>query len=200
MAEKNKYWAGILYPENMVHDWRDRIGDLLQVPYCYCIHDKDSLEDSNEDRKTHVHVIFAYPNTTTYKNALNTFSRLSADGKNCISTCQAIMNIRHMYNYLIHDTEDCRKKHKHIYLPTERICGNNFDIGQFEQISSAEKLDMAIELCDVIELHSFTNFIDFYGYVRLNYDKTYFEVLKTHSGLFDRMIKGCYLKRVDGTN
>lgn len=195
MAEKNKYWVGVLYPENMISTWQDDIGDLLQVPYCYCIHDKDSLSDSVEDRKIHVHIMFAYNNTTTYKNAMNTFSRLSASGKNALNTCQAVLNVKHMYNYLIHDTEDCRKKHKHIYLPSERICGNNFDIGSFEQLSNVEKNDILYQLCCNIINDKHTNFTDFFiGEFGNNFDAQTFEVVKANSGILERLCKGNYLK------
>ena len=51
-----------------------------------------------------------------------------------------------MYNYLIHDTEDSRKKHKHQYDKSERITGNNFDIGSYEQLSVDEKNSILVEL------------------------------------------------------
>ena len=51
MAEKNRYWSGIAYPENMIDTWQDDIGDIVQLPYAYCIHDKDLLLDGDETRK-----------------------------------------------------------------------------------------------------------------------------------------------------
>ena len=68
MSEKAKYWTCILYPESMVDDWQDKICDILQVPFAYCIHDKDK-DGHDGDRKIHVHVEIAFPNTTT-KNLL----------------------------------------------------------------------------------------------------------------------------------
>ena len=38
---KAKFWAGVVYPENMVEGWQEKIGDILQLPYCYILHDKD---------------------------------------------------------------------------------------------------------------------------------------------------------------
>ena len=38
---KVRYWWGILYPENMIENWKDQIEDVLQLPFCYCVHDKD---------------------------------------------------------------------------------------------------------------------------------------------------------------
>ena len=160
---KNKYWTAVLYPENMIDTWESDIGDIVQVPYAYCVHDADMTE-SAERRKKHVHIILAFPNTTTYKHALSVFQKLSFAGLKALNTCEPVINIRHMYDYLIHNTEECRKKKKLIYDPSCRKTGNNFDIGSFEQISAAEKQDMCKELCDFIINHGFTNFADFYVY------------------------------------
>lgn len=195
MANKARYWCGILYPENMIKDWHEEIGDLLQLPYCYCVHDRDRNSDG-ETRKTHVHLIIVFPNTTTYKHAMTVFNSLSGEN-DCLSTCEPVFNVRHMYNYLIHDTDTCKKKGKFLYHPSDRISGNNFDIGSFEQLSIAEKEDIAQELCDIIVQQGFTNFVDFYMYVRSNTDSSYFSVFKSYSGMFERLCKGNFLKGVN---
>ena len=194
MGEINKarFWVGVLYPENMVEDWETKIGDIVQLPYAYCIHDKD-LEKDGDDRKVHTHIILAFPNTTTQKHAFNVFDLLSAEGKKCLSSCKAVVSIRGSYDYLIHDTETARKAGKYLYDKSDRITGNNFDIGAYEQIGVAEKLDMVKELCQVISDFGFTNFIDFFEYVIQNYqDSNYFETLRTNSGLFERLTRGNY--------
>lgn len=188
-----KYWVGILYPENMIEDWKECIGDTVEVAYAYCVHDKD-LDNDGDDRKVHLHLILAFPNTTTYKNAFSVFSTLNAPGRVCVNTVQKVINIRQKYEYLIHNTDDCRKKNKHLYDVKERITGNNFDIGAFEQISSAEKNKMLLELCNDISQNGFTNFADFYLYVMSNYDDNYFEILKGYSGFLERLTRGNYQK------
>lgn len=191
---KARYWVGVLYLENMVENWEENITDLIQLPFAYCVHnlDKDNL---SEHRKDHVHLIIVFPNTTTYNNAMNVFNVLSADGKKALNTCQAIISIRQMYEYLIHNTEGCKKKNKHLYNSSDRVTGNNFDIGSYEQVSIAEKNDICKELCDLIIDMQFCNFSDFYLYAMQKFDDTnYFEVLKTYSGLLERLTRGNYLK------
>lgn len=194
MAEKARYWVGILYPENMIENWEDEIGEKLQLPYAYCIHDKCTEKDGKTPRKVHVHLMVVFPNTTTYKHALSVFKTLDKPGikETACNTVERILGVRHMYDYLIHDTEDCRKKGKHLYEQNERICGNNFDIGSYEQLSATEKLDMLDELCDDIIDQNFRNFRQFFLYVRENRDKEYREIIKANSGLLDRLIKGNY--------
>lgn len=193
MNEKSRHWVGVLYPENMIEDWQEEIGDLLELPFAYCIHDKD-LDDVDDERKTHVHLIIVFPNTTTYKSAFSVFSKLNALGKVSVNCIERVINIRQKYEYLIHNTETCKKKGKHLYDVKERISGNNFDIGSFEQISVAEKNAMLQELCNVIVQEQYTNFIDFYMHVMSNFDTNYFEVLKGYSGFLERLTKGNYQK------
>lgn len=198
MAEKNRYWVAVLYPEDMIDNWQNSIGDIVQLPFCYCIHDKDHLavfeEELPEERKKHLHLILAFPNTTTYKHALSVFQRLYRS-ECVVHTCKAVLNIRHMYEYLIHNTEESKRKQKFQYSPDERVSGNHFDIGGFEQLSQDEKNRLAYDICNLIVDNGFTNFTQFYVFVLSSYDPATFEVIKTHSGLFDRLCKGNYLAR-----
>lgn len=190
--DKARFWTGVLYPENMREDWRDVIGDTLQHPYAYCIHTQDK-DSKSEHRKDHVHLIVAFPNTTTYKHALNVMDLLSAEGQKAINTCEAVIGIRNVYDYLIHDTDDCRKKGKELYSKEARITGNNFDIGAYEQLSSAEKHEIFLELGRAIREQGFTNYMDFYEYVVDTYeDINFVEVFRTYSGHFERMTRGNY--------
>ena len=108
---KVKLWEGICYPENMLEDWQEEIDDILQVPFAYAIHDIDHDQKSKQ-RKTHVHIIVVWGGNTTRKAIINVLNRLSADGKRCCSSAEPVNNIRHAYDYLIHDTASCRKKGK----------------------------------------------------------------------------------------
>ena len=98
--QKAKYWTAVLYPESMIDDWQNKISDLLQIPYEYCIHDKDNLGnviktvknkynkpvtydasefaiDKHEHRKVHVHLVICFSNTTTKSHKSLHIARLS---------------------------------------------------------------------------------------------------------------------------
>lgn len=196
--DKARFWTGVLYPENMRENWQDIIGDTLQYPYAYCQHTQDK-DTKSEHRKDHVHLIVAFPNTTTYKHALNVMDLLSAEGKKAINKCEAVIGIRNVYDYLIHDTEDCRKKGKELYDPSERITGNNFDIGAYEQLGTAEKNEMFLEMGEAIREHGFTNYMDFYEYVVDTYeDMNYIEVMRAYSSHFERLTRGNHHKWEQG--
>lgn len=190
--QKARFWWAVLYPENMLEDWVNVIGDKLQIPYAYCYHSSDT-DTKSEHRKDHIHLIVCFNNTTTYKHAMSVFDLLSKPGKNALNKCEAIVNIRNCYDYLIHDTETCRKAKKHKYEPFQRITGNNFDIGSFEQVGICEKNAICKELAEVIIEQYFVNFAEFYKYVLLTYEDTVvFEIVKTNSGFFERLCKGNY--------
>jgi len=188
---KNKYWVGVLYPENMRPNWQNEIGDIVQLPYAYCLHNSDN-DSQSEHRKDHIHLILVWPATTTYNHAMSVFNKLSADGKKALNTIEAVINIRSKYEYLIHNTETCRKLGKELYPAECRITGNNFDIGAYEQLGVTEKRAMCKELCQAIIDNGFINFTDFYEYALFKFDDNYFEVMQTYSGLFERLTKGNY--------
>lgn len=192
ITTKARYWTAVGYVENMREDWQDEIGRLLQYPFVYCIHDKDKQGDG-DDRKTHVHIVVAYGNTTTYKSALALFRRLNKEGCEAFNTCEPVANIRYMYDYLIHDTEDSKKKGKFLYDKSERIAGNNFDIGSFEQLSIADKERMAEEIEDVIIEQEITNYRHLYLFIKNNFDGEYKKILRTYSSHFERLCRGNFL-------
>ena len=120
---KSRSWVALMYLENMVPNWQDEIAERLQVPFAYCIHDKDLEKDGKTPRKPHVHIIIVYGSPTTEKNALSVFKTLELEGHKAIpnDVIQQVFSIRNKYDYLIHDTEDSRKKHKHLYDKAERV-------------------------------------------------------------------------------
>ena len=190
---KHRYWVGVGYPESMKSDWQDIIADTVQLPFAYCIHDKDKQSD-DELRKDHIHLIIAWPSPTTYKSALSVFNELSADGKTAFNEIKRIISMRNQYDYLIHDTEDSRKKKKHLYDKSERIEGNNFDIGNYEQLSLEAKKKMRDELSVLIFEKGFMSYLDFYMYVVSNFDEEYTDIIVGYSSHFDRLTKGNYYK------
>lgn len=192
---KAKYWVAIGYPENMREDWKERISDLVEVPYAYCVHDKD-VDGHEGDRKVHVHIILAFSNTTTQKHALSVFRELNKTGSEAFNTCKRVISVRNKYDYLIHDTEACRTAGKHLYDPSERIEGNNFDIGLFEQVSLEERKAVRRELAQELIKHEFTNFFDFYLHVESMEDSLKCDIVESNSGFFERLCKGCYHRKM----
>lgn len=188
-----RYWWAVLYQENMRPDWREAIDDLVQLPYAYCEHKADR-DSKSVHRKDHVHIILAKNNTTSYKHIMGVFNLLSAEGKKALNTCEACVDIRHCYDYLIHDTASCRKQGKEQYDPSERVTGNNFDIGSFEQISTAQKQEMLKELVGYIISGGFMTIADFTVAAMRDYDDSYWEIIVGYNGTLERYCRSNYLK------
>lgn len=194
---KNRQWTAVLYNENMINGWHEDLDTLVQLPYAYCVHDKGLALESGEHRKVHTHMILVWPAPTTYKHACEVFNRLSAPGKTAFSKIEPVYSARQMYDYLIHDTEDCKKKGKYLFPQEERITGNNYDIGAYEQVSQQDKNYMFDNLTDMILVYEITNYADFIIRCRLEYGEQQElarDVIRSWSGYFDRLIKGVYLR------
>lgn len=183
---KARYWWAVLYQENMVDGWRDNIEELLQLPYAYCEHVAD-VDGKGEHRKDHVHVIIVFGNTTTYKTAMSVFKRL---GEKALNKCERVIDIRHCYDYLIHDTDKCRKLGKHQYDPSERITGNGFDIGNYEQISTAEKQHMLKELTWFIMSEGYETINEFTQPALERFGEQYWEIMVSYSAFLVKYLNG----------
>lgn len=192
---KARYWTVVLYPEDMVQYWERDIDLLLQYPCAYCIHDKDLNNKFSEYRKTHVHFLIAFPNTTTLNHVIKLFQRLSPNCK----YAEAVINIEYMYKYLIHDTENSRKCGKYLYSVEERILVNNFDIGCYIQISSAEKREvwkflrnfvLNNKICNIVDLEIAIDSFTVYGSDILEI------VIKENHSYFERLCRGNWFKYV----
>ena len=191
---KSRYWTIILYPENLIEDWKDKLYEI-GLPMCYCLHNKTKVGD--EDRKEHIHLIVAYPNSTTYNHIMNMFKVLNkSDKEKAFNTVQVVYSMENTYNYLIHDTDDCRKKGKEPYDKKDRKCINNFDIGVYVQKSIQEEKAQRKEIFNIIKLNRFTNYFDLAMYIEENYDDDYLDVLFKYSGNFERLTRGLYHKEV----
>lgn len=195
MAEKARYWTWVGYPESMIDNWEDRIEEILQYPYVYCIHDRDTLDEDEEKRKTHVHIMIAYGNTTTMSNIRNVFSKLRKNQDKEKVFVQSVQNVKYLYNYLIHDTDNARKKNKYQYAPEDRITGNDFDIGMYEQISVRDKQKALKELLILIQRKNFMDFSELTDFVLENLDDLSFDVLISNSGFIERYFRGRFCRK-----
>lgn len=200
-------WFVVLYPESMLPDWTDKIYDVLQCPFAYCIHYLDR-DMKSEHRKTHVHLLLHFEDQKTERQVFKLVNRLALLGKNCaapISDREVVIDIRHCYDYLIHNTESCKRTGKELYPTTSRIEGNNFDIGMYEKLSEVEKEEIILDLKWFILDKVITNFRLFEILVSReerfqNLDqKLLSQILRGNSNYFNMLIKGNYLHVSDQT-
>ena len=194
ITTKARYWVGVGWIPNMKPDWEERASEIVQHPFCYVIHDKD-VDSQGVPRTEHVHFMIACPNTTTYKNALSIFKQLELPGKIAFNTCFKVNNIRHMYEYLIHNTDDAKKKKKHLYDVSERITGNGFDIGNYEQISQADRDRMLDELEDIIFEKGFITYGSFFTFVKFHMTAEHRKLMRSYSSHLERLVRSNYIEK-----
>lgn len=206
-VNKAKYWLAVTYPENMLDGWQEKAADILQIPYAYCIHDKDksghiSKESPEGDRKIHVHWILAFEFTngnTTRKHAQTVINLLSADGRVCCPGVEASLNIERSFRYLIHDTDKAREDGKYQYDASERISGNGFDIDRYITLSTEQKLKMQKELTDYCVDGKFFDISTFYEMAILRdcakFGPEYYQVFQGINAQIDRLCRANYNKR-----
>lgn len=185
---KDRYWTGIIYPDSMaypIEEW----GDIIQKPYCYCVHDKDK-DGHKGDRKTHIHLVIVWNNNTTYNSALNLFKKIMPS----CSKIEQVQDINYLYEYLIHNTDTCKQANKHLYGVEERVCCNNFDIGLYAKVTLEEKNKYRKELASLIIDRNITNYSDFYFVVLNNFEDVYEEVASNYVNFFSNLCKGNFLR------
>lgn len=193
---KSRYFTLVLYPESMIDDWQTALETKLQLPCCYCIHDKD-LDNEKDERKVHVHLIVVANNTTTAQSIYESvIMALSKD--DCLASppvVEKVNDIRNMYEYLIHNSKDAIKKKKHKYSPSERICLNNFDIGSYEQLGVNEKNDILKDIYNIIIEWDITNFDDLIDYAFMYCDSSYTNVIFERQSLINNILNARWQKK-----
>lgn len=195
----SRYWVGILYPENMRSDWQEEIASIVELPFAYCVHDKD-LKNDGDCAKTHVHIILAWPNTTTYKRAYTIFKMLEApdlpEDKDAVFSVKPIVSMQRLYDYLIHDTDDAKKKGKYQYSPDLRIEGNNFDIHFLSQTSQEEKAEALKEVLHICKEDSIFNLVVLLDRIEQETKRDlYFEAIRCNTGIVRLYLDGVYQRK-----
>lgn len=123
-------------------------------------------------------------------------------GKNAVGRVEPVIWHERAYKYLIHDTEKAKEQGKFQFDPAERITGNNYDIGAYMQISTLERNEAFDDLTDFILDNNIRNFADFIEFSRQAFPErkeVMREVIRGHSGYFEKLVKGCYHRVVKNT-
>lgn len=123
-------WVAVLYTENLKETWKSEISGVLPCPFAYCVH-----QPEEENLKEHVHVMMIFNGTVSEQNVKNALALLDKDVTKpaCASKIQRVLNIKSMYEYLIHADEESVMSGKIQYDSSSRICGNGFNIEDYDQ-------------------------------------------------------------------
>lgn len=141
-------WVAVLYTENLKDTWKSEISGVLPCPFAYCVH-----QPEEESLKEHVHVMMIFNGSVSEKNIKSLLASLDKDVTKpaCASKIQRVLNVKSMYDYLIHADMESVMGGKIQYDSSSRICGNGFNIEDYDQnLKKSMKNKRLMWLLDVI--------------------------------------------------
>lgn len=123
-------WVAVLYTENLKDSWESEISGVLPCPFAYCVH-----QPEEENLKEHVHLMMIFNGSVSEKSLKSLLAVLDKDVTKpaCASKIQRVLNIKSMYDYLIHNDTESKMNGKIQYDSSSRICGNGFNIEDYDQ-------------------------------------------------------------------
>lgn len=150
------YFIVTYYPCEVVRYILDNLDGLIH--YAFCLHDRDYAEDG-ECKKAHIHLLLYFSDLMTASEVCSWFH--STQFKIISRT-----DVTNEWNYLIHDSNACRKARKYLYDKSERITDNedywlSRCTGSCENDKFVKMVDDML-LCNTDKL-SFREFVRRYG-------------------------------------
>lgn len=175
-------WVAVLYTENLKDTWKSEISGVLPCPFAYCVH-----QPEEENLKEHVHVMMIFNGPVSDKTVKSVLALLDKDVTKpaCASKIQRVLNIKSMYDYLIHADMESVMGGKIQYDSSSRICGNGFNIEDYDQnlkknmknvrlrwilnlIMKNQEIKNLRDLLSYLEEHRQSNFDKYMGVIQKN--------------------------------
>lgn len=162
---KATYFTFLLYPESIPDNWIELLESTDLQMAISPLHNRDKtekkelLEQGQEYKKEHYHVIYIAKNAITPEAVRNRIKRLLGDKS--INMVQPIAtSVVNAYLYLTHESKDAIAKKKHVYDKKDIIHLNNFDVDRFEMFDIHEKRDMINSIVEIVKSLELTNIIE----------------------------------------
>lgn len=161
-GDKGKYFAGVIYPESLPTDWRDQIQKTGLPCVISPLHDHD-LNPDGTLKKPHYHIIFVFPNSTTYNNAKKIMDMLGQPAP------QILSSIKGYYRYLTH--KDNPEKYQ--YSEDDITLINGFSILDYTELTHRE---VEVLKRDIIKIIRDNDIIEYSDLINLLIDNEYFDL------------------------
>lgn len=162
---KSTYFTFLLYPDSIPDNWVELLESTNLQMAISPLHNKDKtekkelLEQGQEYKKEHYHVIYIAKNAITPEAVRNRIKRLLGDKS--VNMVQPIAtSVVNAYLYLTHESKDAIAKKKHVYDKKDIIHLNNFDVDRFEMFDVHEKRDMINSIVEIVKSLELTNIIE----------------------------------------
>mgnify|MGYP001503601421 CR=1 FL=1 len=149
---KGRIWALLVYPESAPIGWRELLKQSGVQGFISPLHDKDTKEETEEEKKQHWHVGLLFSGPTSLAAVSEIAKQLNSPAP------QRMLSVKGLYDYFTHKNNP----EKYQYDEAEIECFNGFDIAKYVTAkSTSEKLQLrrAInslifkeEICEYSEL------------------------------------------------
>lgn len=158
-------WTFVCWPESLPEGWQALMADL-HVPVAFILHDSDTLSDSDEDAKPHVHVLVRY-------DSLKSLEQVRADfAFTGIEYIEPVRSFKSMCRYLVH--MDDPDKHQYSKDDITALSGISLDFSR--KYSRDEELSVVSDITAFIEDNDVTEFAVVWVYAS-NHEPRWLDIL-----------------------
>lgn len=187
-AGRTRNWTAILYPEDLLEDWIERIDEMhvkwIESP----LHDKDVNPDG-QPKKVHKHTLFMFENVKTLEQVISFFKEIfgeSETGSICgVATPQSVSDRCAMVRYFAHLDHPSKAQ----YDVSDIIGHNGADVLEIMKYSQAETVAMMIEIEKYIEQNDITELCDLSACIRETHPEWYIVVTTRNTVYFNAFIR-----------
>lgn len=173
--KKKRYWAFVLYPESAPDNWKEFLQQTGLSIAISPLHDKD-IDPTGQPKKPHYHIILCYDGPTTYNNVKSNITDVLNQ-----PIPIALEQVRGYYRYLTHlDNPD-----KFQYSKDDIITLNNFDICDYETLTTSQVNTLKISILKDIEDLHIMEYSDLLCYYRVREMYNHLDVAMSHTILFN---------------
>ena len=174
---KKRYWACVIYPESVRPDYKEFLEQKGIETVISPLHDKDK-NATGEDKKPHYHMIFAYPNTTTYNNVFQLTTSIGA------TIPIGLESLKGYYRYLTH--KDNPEKYQ--YDEKDIVTLNGFCIDNYAELTQSEIGVEIKKICKIIKTYVIVEYFDLLNILEIDEDKNLFHIARNNTIFFNTYI------------
>jgi len=174
---KARYWAFVMYPESAPENWRDILQKTGLGFAISPLHDSDK-DPTEEDKKSHWHVIAVWGNPTTGSAALKVSASVNA------VVPVPLNSVKGYYRYLTH--KDNPEKHQYAEEEIQHL--NGFNILDFVDNTRSEVIAIKRRVQLLIRDNAITEYAELMDFL-LDQDMTEeYDVASSNTHFFDKYI------------
>lgn len=190
MAQKARFFSGLVYPDSAPDDWRQQLEDSLGMWLISPLHDPDVTDESvsqqsgtaldpNRVGKLHWHVMYCHGNTISAAAAREIFPDWVYTSK--IPNKFMVTAACNLARYFCH--LDQPKKQQFPGDPYELLTAlNGFPLSLDRQLTSREKRQMRLDVQALVDARSFTEFADLSRFLGVTHDWEMFDFVNDNYG------------------